>query len=279
MKKVRSFTMACMILIVASVAFAAPKTNQIKIRYVPPDNPEHQELYSAAKERRFMERLQEFLSPFKLPRSLTFELVGCDGEADAFYGDRVITICYEYAAELWNNRPSETTPGGVTPMDAFRGPLIDTCLHEFAHALIDVFDLPVFGRMEDAADMIAAYIYLQLDLEDARRLIGGTAYTFLSESAGEESLTITEFADEHGLPAQRAYNVLCIAYGADTEFFSDFVSEGYLPTQRAEICEEEYEQIQDAFEELIRPHVDRALAKKVFKKHLLDEPAKQVPLD
>jgi hypothetical protein len=228
-----------MLLVLTSMAWAAPKTDRIKIRYVPPANPEHQVLYDTATERRMLERLQEFLSPFKLPRSLTFELVGCDGEADAFYGDNVITICYEYAAELWQNRPSETTPGGVAPFDAFRGPLIDTCLHEFAHALIDVLELPVFGRMEDAADQISAYIYLQLDLEDARRLIGGTAYAFLSEAADEELLSLPEFADDHSLPAQRAYNVLCMAYGADKEYFGDLVSKGYLPAERAEFCEEE----------------------------------------
>lgn len=271
--------MSCMLLVLTSMALAAPKTNQIKIRYVPPDNPEHQVLYDTATERRMLERLQEFLSPFKLPRSLTFELAGCDGEADAFYGDNVVTICYEYAAELWENRPSETTPGGVAPFDAFRGPLIDTCLHEFAHALIDVLELPVFGRMEDAADQISAYIYLQLDLEDARRLIGGTAYAFLSEAADEELLSLAEFADDHSLPAQRAYNVLCMAYGADKKYFSDLVSKGYLPAERAEFCEEEYEQIQDAFEELIGPHVDRKLARKVFKKHLLSEPVKQARPD
>ena len=274
MKAVGYFVLSCVLLAFTSMAFAAPKTNQIKIRYATPVNPEHQVLYDTATERLMLERLQEFLSPFKLPRSLILELTGCDGEADAFYGDNVITICYEYAAELWKNRPSETTPGGVAPFDAFRGPLVDTCLHEFAHALIDLFELPVFGRMEDAADQISAYIYLQLDLEDARRLIGGTAYAYLSETADEELLPLAEFADDHSLPAQRAYNVLCMAYGADKEYFSDLVSKGYLPTERAEFCEEEYEQIQDAFDELIGPHVDRKLARKVYKKDLLSEPVK-----
>ena len=55
--------------------------------------------------------------------------------------------------------------------------------------------------MEDAADQISAYIYLQLDLEDARRLIGGTAYAFLSEAADEDLLSLAAFADDHSLPA------------------------------------------------------------------------------
>jgi hypothetical protein len=47
--------------------------------------------------------------------------------------------------------------------------------------------------------------------------------------------------------------------------------------ERAEYCDEEYEQIQDAYEDLISPHIDRALAKKIFKGDWLDEPAKETP--
>jgi hypothetical protein len=250
-------------------ALAATATNQVKFQYAAPKHPDHMEILDLLKERRTLERLQEFLSPFKLPRPLSIVLAACDGEADAFYDKDVITICYEYVDLLLRNKPNETTPGGVTPLDAVSGPLVDTCLHEFAHALIDMFTLPVFGRMEDAADLIGAYIYLQLSLEEARRLIRGTAYAFLSEAAGKQQLNESEFADEHSLPQQRAYNVLCMAYGADKDYFGDFESLGYLPTKRAVVCEEEYEQIQDAYEELIGPHIDQELARKIFKNPLL----------
>ena len=51
------------------------------------------------------------------------------------------------------------------------------------------------------------------------------------------------FADEHGLPAQRFYNVLCMAYGADPKLFADLVEKEYLPKERAEGCDGEYEQV------------------------------------
>jgi hypothetical protein len=41
------------------------------------------------------------------------------------------------------------------------------------------------------------------------------------------------------------------------------VSEGYLPKERAEWCFEEYEQLEDAFEMLIRPHIDQELADQI----------------
>ena len=80
----------------------------------------------------------------------------------------------------------------------------------------------------------------------------------------------------HGTPAQRAYNLLCIAYGADAKLFGDFVTKGYLPKKRAEGCGDEYHQVSHAFETLIGPHIDRALAKKIFDRSWLAEPTTRV---
>jgi len=269
LKNILSTVIVC-ISLASITAIAAPKSNRVTFHYEPPKNPEHQLIYDLFKERRVLERLQEFFSPYLLPRTLEIELTGCDGEADAFYGDDVITICYEYLQDLWNNMPEKTTPSGVAPFDTVVGPFFDTCLHEFAHALFDVFQTPVLGRQEDAADQVAAYIYLQLGPAESRRLIKGTAWAFWNEADKKGVQPVTEFADDHGTPRQRAYNVLCIAYGADTELFQEFVSKGVLPVKRAETCEEEYEQVQDAYEELIEPHIDKALAKKIFSRSWLN---------
>ena len=68
------------------------------------------------------------------------------------------------------------------------------------------------------------------------------------------SMPLKKFADEHGTPSQRFFNVLCLAYGADKELFADFVSKGYLPQDRSEGCEDEYAQVDRAFERLIMPY-------------------------
>jgi hypothetical protein len=65
------------------------------------------------------------------------------------------------------------------------------------------------------------------------------------------------------------FNLLCIAYGADPKLFGDVVTKRYLPRQRAEQCQDEYEQIVDAFTAVILPHVDRDLAEKVLKRDWL----------
>ncbi len=243
---------------------------EVTIAYVPPKNPDHQLIYERLKDRRSLEKLQEFLSPFRLPRPLKFKLEGCDGDANAFYEDDTITICYEYIDELWKNMPAETTAAGVAPIDAVVGPLFDTCLHEFGHALFDMLEVPSFGREEDAADQVSAYMMLHMGKAEARRLILGTAYAYKTEvEAATAPPTLKQFADVHGTPAQRFYNLLCISYGADAKLFGDLVAKGYLPKERAEDCEDEYQQVAYAFQKLISPHINSRLAKKVLDKSWL----------
>ena len=266
--------LACAVLnvIASTVSASASNANQIDIKYVPPKEAEHEYIFDLLRERRALERLQELLSPFRLPRRLTISVVGCDGEADAFYGDDAITICYEYLDELWRHVPKQTPASGIAPIDTVVGPFVDTSLHEFAHALIDMFQLPVLGRLEDAADQVAAYLYMQLGEADARRLIFGTAYTYFALDKQLEMADATRlFSKQHSTPAQRAYNLLCMAYGADIKKYSDIVSRGFLPKDRALFCEEEYEQVQDALDVLLLKHVDQELALKVKSKTWLKD--------
>jgi hypothetical protein len=86
-----------------------------------------------------------------------------------------------------------------------------------------------------------------------------------------------DYADEHGPPAQRFYNLLCIAYGADAQLFADLVQNGYLPNERAEGCAEEYKQVALAFETLIGPHLDRAMAEGAMQDSVLPDRKTRLP--
>jgi hypothetical protein len=277
-----AFRLLCVLTLAAvpDLAAAAPKAkpNQIKIQYVAPKNPAHQPIYDRLKQGRFLEKAQEFLSPFRLPRPLLMKTEGCDGESNAWYENDAITLCYEYIEEMWRAAPTETTPDGITPVDALVAPVFDTVLHEFGHAIFEILQIPVFGREEDGADQVAAYIALQLGKDQARRQIAGVAYAYMTEAKAEAKTTpkLERFANEHGTPAQRFYNLLCVAYGADAKLFEDLVAKGYLPKDRAEGCEEEFGQIQKAFQRLIDPHIDQALAKEVMQAGWLPDRAKKL---
>jgi hypothetical protein len=258
---------------------AAP-AGRVTVSYMPPKTLAHQPIYEELKKIRFLEQLQEFLSPFRLPRTLLVRVEGCDGDpnANASYENDTIVVCYEYIDELWKLVPTETTAAGVTPIDALVGPLLDTCLHEFAHAIFDMLQVPVLGREEDAADQVSAYIMLNLGKAEARRLIAGASYAYKTEAeAATAPPTVKHFANVHGTPAQRFYNLLCIAYGADPQLFSDIVEKDYLPKERAEDCKNEYRQVAHAYETLIGQHIDRLLAKELFDKSWLPDATIAVP--
>ena len=78
MKTALALAVAGMVLVTATAttAFAASKTNRVSVSYVLPKNPAHQPIYERLKERRALERLQEFLSPFRLPRTLKIRWQG-----------------------------------------------------------------------------------------------------------------------------------------------------------------------------------------------------------
>lgn len=117
---------------------------------------------------------------------------------------------------------------------------------------------------EDAADQVAAYILLQFGDAEARRLVTGTVHDYGNEARrADPCRSLEDYASEHGTPAQRAFNLMCIAYGSNEKLFGNLVSKGFLPGERVEFCVEEYEQVLDAFEILIHPHIDFELAKKL----------------
>ncbi len=252
MKNSLALVVSGMLLITALAmnACTAEKTNQVSVNYVVPKSPAYQHIYTLLAEKdHTLEKLQEILSPFRLPWTLEISLTECGGEADATYGHGTITICYEYIDKLWNDMPAKTTAAGIEPIDTVVGPFLDTVLHEFAHALFDYLDIPIIGREEDAADQVSAYIYLQLGKAEARRLIMGTGYAYMLEVEDTDPPSMAEFADEHSTTEQRRFNLLCMAYGADPELFKDVAAWGGLPQERADICEEEFELIELAYYE------------------------------
>jgi hypothetical protein len=248
---------------------ATLKPNRVKIAYVAPTNDEHKPIYEIVTKRRVLERFRDYLKPLRLPGPLLLKIEGCDGVSNAWFEeeDRAVTVCYEYLAEILANAPKETTPAGVTAQDALVGPAVEVFLHEIAHATFSMLKVPILGREEDAADQVAAYLLLQLDKEEARRTVAGVAYMYGTEMLSQNP-GLKEFADVHGLSAQRFYNLLCMAYGADSDRFGDVVQEGYLPESRAEVCEDEYKQVDHAMRRLITPYLDPAIRKQAPKKWL-----------
>ena len=266
----------------AGVGAGPAQVNRIRIEYESPKNSEHQMLYDTLKQHQVLEMLQRMLSPFRFPVELTIKTMGCDGLADSWfsYDDSIPTVhlCYELLQHIIETKPTETTPVlKITPHDAVVGQFLFWSLHEVGHAVFHIFEVPLFGREEDAADQFAVYIMLQFSKDQAHRWVEGAAYAehqFVMDykENPEVQKRLKNFSSIHGLPEQRFYNGLCLAYGADTVLFADVVTTGLLPTIRAEHCAHEYQTFDYAFKTEIRPHIDRQMAKAVLNMTWFPEP-------
>jgi hypothetical protein len=250
------------------------QVNNIRITYEPPKNPDHQKLYETLMEHQVLEMMQHMLSPFRFPVEVNIRTMGCDGLADFWfsYDDSVPTVhmCYELLQQIMKSKPAEPTPVlKIAPHDVVVGQFLFWSLHEMGHAVYHIFEVPLFGREEDAADEFAVYLMLHFGKDQAHRWVEGGAYAqhqFLEgfKENPEVQKRLEYFSGIHGTPEQRFYNELCLAYGADPVLFADVVGSGLLPKTRADHCAHEYETFDYAFKSMVRPHIDRQMAKAVM---------------
>ena len=109
---------------------------------------------------------------------------------------------------------------------------------EVRHATFDIFDVAIFGDEEYVADNFATYIMLQF--AEARRLIIRAAWAWNEYMQDYKRnpvvrVRLAGFADSHGLPQERFYNLVCLAYGFNSEQFADL--KRYLPaTPARKLC-------------------------------------------
>jgi Putative metallopeptidase len=266
---------------------------RVRVRYDPPKNPEHQALYERLKENQVLETIQQILSPVRLPQpGLLIKTMGCDGIINSWYnrGDAddhgpTVHMCYELLENIIKLSSTDVRPN-ISRHDAIVGQFLFWTLHETGHAAFDIFQVPLFGREEDAADLFAAYIMLHFGHDQARRWIEGAAYT--SDEFMADVPWGKNYASVHGLPQQRFYNLICLAYGADPVTFAGVTEnmtnmmeqkgvlpkaqQGVLPKKRAENCEYEFQTFDHAWKTQIRPHIDLAMAQKVLDTSWFPEP-------
>lgn len=132
-----------------------------------------------------------------------------------------------------------------------RSNILAVFYHEFGHALVDILDLPIYAREEDAADNASVLLMETLyDEPTATQMVMDTADAFWVESWHEaDDLPLWGV---HGLSEQRYYNTLCIFYGGHPALRSDMIDVMGLPEDRAENCEEEYDAVDHSWGRVFR---------------------------
>lgn len=135
-----------------------------------------------------------------------------------------------------------------------------TILHEFGHAMIHQFSIPVFGQEEDAADQIATTAMIlkydaDVDPQAIDRLLAVSS-EWLSEwhQQTAERGNSHAFWDSHSLAIQRFYNINCLLYGANPDDLEFLLDSEALPAERGFDCDQAYAQALHAYRWLFEAH-------------------------
>ena len=240
------------------------------ITYMPNPNSEYvgeDTAISWLKDAELLEFEVEFLNEnFRLPYDVEIIAKEC-GFANALYipSNSQIVICYEFVDELFETWYLFNEDNYESSGDYYDSPgnyaydVLDWVLfHEVAHAIIHIYDLPVTGLEENAADQFASlmlsYTYYNDDGTDDFSLGQDMLYNVANYYwyNNEIQSSVGSYWDVHNLDIQRFYNISCYAYGSDPEYNQDLIEDGSLPKDRASTCEYEYSQIENAWRHMLK---------------------------
>lgn len=242
-----------------------PAGPAFEYQYLAPESPALQPIYTRVREADLLHRLpavQQIDGMFQLPRPLRYVTAEC-GEFGAFYVPETtrIVLCYETLRTLYERGQMQQKAGGLDPdypLRYTRANVRFIVLHETGHALVDLLDLPVTGRQEDAVDQLAAMLMLHFSgvdesPEQVIESLRMAANWLLTRSTGAYDLDA--YADEHALGEQRYFNLQCLIYGTDPVRYAEIVTAGDLTPARAKACPRETRQVGRAWLRLLLPHL------------------------
>ncbi len=196
---------------------------------------------------------------FELPRPLLVKGVNGIG-GGPFYDpeDNSITLPYGFAALVYQLE-LESNPEASEYEIGERIGAVNSFIfaHEFGHALIANYELPVLGKEEDAADAISTV--LLLTVPNGAEYDAAAAAFWANFSGRQEPPAIAEYADQHSFDLQRAFDILCWTAGSSEQSFEEVAELEVLPESRLETCPGEYQQLSDSLGQVLRPHIEHRI--------------------
>ncbi len=242
--------------------------NFIKVFYEKPIDSIHTVWYETFKEDKFLEQMATTINNvFKINTPLTLSLKNC-GAVNAYYSSnsKELTLCYEMLHHLFDfykdSVPDETALG-----TKIGNALTFIYFHEVGHALIDILDIPLTGKEEDAADYFSFYFLASNDvkegveatmegaiffLESYNKMISDTSYIRLKSEGKEPQLP---FWDEHSLDMQRFYSIASLIYGSNPDKYNHFIEMGLLGNRRPGIAIAEYQKIKKGWDRVLKDYI------------------------
>lgn len=190
---------------------------------------------------------------YRLPRPLPVFIRDC-GTPNAHYmgAKHEIELCHE----LFEYFVGVFTAAGLPAdkiADHARHAYVFTFAHEFGHALVGEFGLPITGRGEDAADEIATLL-----LKGPAGQKASLAAARWFEFSGRDPKSRTNFWDTHSFDSQRFVNIVCLLYGSDTNTYGPLMKAIKATPERMAKCPRDYPKRKLAWDGMLAPYLVKA---------------------
>lgn len=241
--------------ITSSISVANAANSQIAIDYLSPHNNQEKVAQAFLKNSGVIDEFALFVEQhFKLPKILKIEVGSHDGPM--FWSDtNTIMLPYGFVDEIRQRFLKDNYfETGISTDEAVEHALIHTLFHEFGHASILMYNLPVLGKEEDAADSLANILLLEF-FENGAEIVLSAGDLFYLEGQDRGAPEEPDYWDEHSLDEQRYYTALCFVYGSQPEKYGYTVKSGTLPQERAENCTNEYSDTMNSWMQLLEPYM------------------------
>ncbi|MGH1374260.1 MAG: DUF4344 domain-containing metallopeptidase [Cellvibrionaceae bacterium] len=215
---------------------------------------------SGTVEKRINERLKDseavttaigFLnSTFKTPRDITLRFGPYER---IWYENDEIQIPYGFIHDIRRRYQKAYLKHPKIEIDRFTAHvLLHVIFHEFAHALIEQYDMPVIGKEEDAADNFADVALINF-FDEGKSIVTDAADLFYINSIGFSRPEKEDYWSEHSLAKQRYYARLCHVFGSSPNTQLELKKRIKLSDERAHRCVIQYYELQRSWMRLLEP--------------------------
>jgi Putative metallopeptidase len=223
--------------------------------YAKPRNSDERLLVGLIKASKLGEVMTSLGQSLIIPRNVTIAVKG--GQSGPFYNpDTHIIVLHHPFLELGAKVYSAEYPKisdyelgkALASLEYF------VLFHEIGHALVDLWNIPVLGREEDAVDGFST-IFMTEFVPDGGQIAlwGADFFDYLGRHEGRFGRS--DFADEHSLDPQRAYSIACWVYGSNPKKYGGLAD--VIPHERLVRCPAEYRKLRKAWFQFLRPHISR----------------------
>ncbi|OBJ53508.1 DUF4344 domain-containing metallopeptidase [Mycobacterium asiaticum] len=234
---------------------------KMTFRYEPADTPDAQRGRQMMVEAKLLESVAGHVNDtLNLPHDVAAVGKQC-GEANDYWDPNVneIQLCYE---DIQQSEQRFANNGNQEAVTAAVNATISGFYHELGHATLGIYELAFTGREEDVADQLSAFELLAPGADgkpypNGVRIAMDTAADWKLSAKEAGDANELPFWDGHSMDITRMYNWECWIYGSDTTANAGLVTSGDLPEDRAGNCEDEFQNMSRAWQQMLGPHLKK----------------------